>query len=147
MLTTLKNIWNDERGFVNSMELILVATLAVIGMIVGLATFRDAVTQELADTGASVGQLNQSYSVNIQSSPNNDPDIGPAITSAGTPGEVTVERDFFIGITERVQVDATFRNYSYLDNSDIGDGQDTADGLAPPGITNINAAPTNEGNL
>jgi Flp pilus assembly pilin Flp len=56
------SLWNDEAGFIVSAELILVATLLVIGMIVGLQTVRDTVITELADTATAIGQINQSYS-------------------------------------------------------------------------------------
>ena len=45
-----------------SSELILVVTILVIGLIAGLATLRDAVTQELGDTGAAIGFIKQDYS-------------------------------------------------------------------------------------
>jgi hypothetical protein len=43
------------------MELILVGTIVVLGTIVGLATYRDALVQELGDTAAAVGELSQGY--------------------------------------------------------------------------------------
>jgi len=55
-------MWNDEAGFVVSTELALVATILVIGMVVGLTSIRDQVVQELADIAGMVSQLNQSYS-------------------------------------------------------------------------------------
>jgi hypothetical protein len=55
-------LWRDDLGFVVSSELILIATILVIGMIVGLATVRDQVVQELGDVGLAIGQINQSYS-------------------------------------------------------------------------------------
>lgn len=145
MLTTLKKIWNDERGFVNSTELILVATLAVIGMIVGLATFRDAVTQELADTGAAVGQLNQSYSVLLRNSPNQNLNAGPVIQSGGFQTPSFVARNFSVNGTPTVISESAFFNYQYMDKLDQGDGQDTAN-QAPPGITMMSAAPSDEDN-
>lgn len=54
--------WSDEAGFVVSTELALVATILVIGLIVGLTSIRDQVVQELADIAGMVSQLNQSYS-------------------------------------------------------------------------------------
>lgn len=60
-MRVLHQLWADETGFVVSTELVLVATILVIGMIVGLATVRDAVVQELADVAAAVGSVNQSY--------------------------------------------------------------------------------------
>lgn len=55
-------LWSDEAGFVVSTELALVATILVIGLIVGLTSIRDQVVQELADIAGMVSQLNQSYS-------------------------------------------------------------------------------------
>jgi hypothetical protein len=56
------SLWNEEAGFIVSAELILVATLLVLGMVVGLQTVRDTVITELADTATAIGQINQSYS-------------------------------------------------------------------------------------
>ena len=58
----MKKLWSDEAGFIVSAELVLIATILVLGMIVGLATVRDQVVQELGDVGAAVSQLVQSYS-------------------------------------------------------------------------------------
>lgn len=139
MLTTLKKIWNDEGGFVNSMELILVATLAVLGLIVGLVALRDSVTQELGDTGAAVGQLNQSYGVYVGDSDNTITTDGPVITSAGANGFVTVERDFSQpneSTNVVVSVTSRFRNFQYDDRTDVGDGQDSNNSV-PPTIVSI----------
>lgn len=57
----LRNLLNDEAGFIVSAELILVATLLVIGLIVGLSEVQYSVVQELNDVGDAIGQLNQSY--------------------------------------------------------------------------------------
>ena len=57
----LRNFWNDECGFIVSAELVLVATILVIGMIVGLSEIQHAVVQELGDVGEAIGSLNQSY--------------------------------------------------------------------------------------
>lgn len=54
-------LWNDENGFVISAELVLVATILVIGLIVGLAEVQNAVVNELNDVGDAVGSLNQSF--------------------------------------------------------------------------------------
>jgi Flp pilus assembly pilin Flp len=58
----MQKLWNDESGFIVSAELVLIATILVIGMIVGLVTVRDHVVQELGDIAGAIGQLNQSYS-------------------------------------------------------------------------------------
>ena len=57
-----RRLWEDDLGFVVSAELILVATILVLGMIVGLVSLRDQVVQELGDVAAAFSQLNQSYS-------------------------------------------------------------------------------------
>ncbi len=57
----LRKLWRDEAGFVVSAELVLVATLLVIGLIVGLTSLRNQVVQELTDTGAAIGMISQGY--------------------------------------------------------------------------------------
>ncbi len=57
----LRRFWNDEAGFVVSAELILIATILVIGLIVGLAVLRNQVVQELVDVGMAIGSVSQSY--------------------------------------------------------------------------------------
>jgi Flp pilus assembly pilin Flp len=63
MKSMLKKFWNDEAGFVVTVEMILVATVLVIGLVAGLAQLRDAVNAELADTAAAFGSIDQSFSV------------------------------------------------------------------------------------
>jgi len=57
----LQRLWKDDAGFIVSAELILVATIAVIGMVVGLNAVRNSVTNELADVAAAIDSVNQSY--------------------------------------------------------------------------------------
>lgn len=59
-----KSIWSDDMGFIVSIELILVATIMVIGLITGFTAVRDAVISELSDVGGAIQDLNQSYSFN-----------------------------------------------------------------------------------
>lgn len=54
-------LWNDEAGFIVSTELVLVATIAVIGLVVGLSEVAHAVGNELNDVGEAVGSINQSF--------------------------------------------------------------------------------------
>ena len=60
-MKVLMRLWNDEAGVVVSSELILIATITVIGMVVGLSTLRDSVTNELADVAGAIDDVNQSY--------------------------------------------------------------------------------------
>ena len=57
----LKRLWNDNGGAVISGELVLVLTILVIAMVTGLTSLRDAVVTELADVGAAIGSINQSF--------------------------------------------------------------------------------------
>ena len=50
------SLWNDEAGFIVSSELILISALVVLGLLVGLATIRDQVVQELGDTHRRCGE-------------------------------------------------------------------------------------------
>ncbi|MEZ6056367.1 MAG: hypothetical protein R3C01_06645 [Planctomycetaceae bacterium] len=67
----LHKLLNDEAGFIISAELVLVATIVVIGMIVGLSEIQHAVVAELNDVADAIGKLNQSYSYNGFSKINN----------------------------------------------------------------------------
>lgn len=58
----LRKLWSDEAGAIISAEIVLVATILVIGMIVGLKSVRDAVVTELADVAQAIANLDQSYS-------------------------------------------------------------------------------------
>jgi Flp pilus assembly pilin Flp len=58
----LKRLWNDEAGAVVSAEIVLVATILVIGMVVGLKSVRDSVVTELADIAQAIANVDQSYS-------------------------------------------------------------------------------------
>ncbi|MEC8160831.1 MAG: hypothetical protein VX111_06850 [Planctomycetota bacterium] len=67
MTSILRRLWHDDRGFILSTELIFLATITVIGVLVGLVIWRDGIVQELGDAGAAIGQFNQSYSIDVQS--------------------------------------------------------------------------------
>ena len=58
----VRQLLNDEAGFIVSAELVLVATLLVIGLIVGLSEVQHAVVTELNDVADAIGELNQAYS-------------------------------------------------------------------------------------
>ncbi|MBC8289074.1 MAG: branched-chain amino acid aminotransferase [Planctomycetes bacterium] len=60
-MKTLKLLWSDDAGFIISAELVLVATVAVLAMVVGLAEVGSAVNQELEDVGSAVGSVQQSF--------------------------------------------------------------------------------------
>lgn len=112
----IRRLWNDDAGFIVSAELVLVATVVVIGLIVGLSTYRDAIVQEFGDAGAAVGQLDQSYNYN----------------------QIFINQDF-----GEVTVIATVAGSEYEDNTDLCDGLDPVG--APPAGIQIGLAPMDEG--
>lgn len=52
-----------QAGFIVSLELVLLASITVIGLIVGMTNVRDAVLAELSDISESIGALDQSYKI------------------------------------------------------------------------------------
>ena len=52
---------HDELGFIVSAELVLVATVLVLGMLVGMSQVQNAVVSELNDVAHAVGAMNQTY--------------------------------------------------------------------------------------
>lgn len=63
MKTLFTKLLNDETGFLISAELILIATIAVLGLVVGLAEISASVNNELEDVASAFGSMNQSFSV------------------------------------------------------------------------------------
>ena len=63
MKNVIITLVTDEAGFIVSAELVLIATIAVLGMVVGLSEVAVNVNHELEDVGSAFGSLNQSFSV------------------------------------------------------------------------------------
>lgn len=57
----MKKQQKKEAGFIVSAELVLIATILVIGLIVGMVAIRDALTAEMHDVAEGIGALDQSY--------------------------------------------------------------------------------------
>ena len=57
----MKRHQKKQAGFIVSAELVLIATILVIGLIVGMVAIRDALTAEMGDVAESIGALDQSY--------------------------------------------------------------------------------------
>ncbi len=55
------DFYKQEAGFVVSTELVLIATILVLGLIVGLSEIQHAVVAELNDISDATGNVNQSY--------------------------------------------------------------------------------------
>ncbi len=60
----MRKLFNDEVGFVVSAELVLVLTIAVLGMVAGLASVQHSINAELVDLFHAFGVVDQTYSVN-----------------------------------------------------------------------------------
>ena len=61
MLRQLSHLQSDDRGFVVSAELVLIATIVVLALVVGLTTVRTAIIAELVDVANAFGSINQSF--------------------------------------------------------------------------------------
>ncbi len=59
----LKKFYNDEAGFVISLELVIIMTLVICTAAVGWSAVRVALVQELNDLAQAIGVINQSYLV------------------------------------------------------------------------------------
>lgn len=57
----VQRLWNDDAGALIAIEFLFVATIIVIGIIVGLAGVRSAVVAELTELGNAVLALSQGY--------------------------------------------------------------------------------------
>lgn len=49
----------DERAFVVTIELLLIVTIVVIGLIAGLTALRNAIVNELEDVGRAISEMDQ----------------------------------------------------------------------------------------
>ena len=61
--TVAARLWKDQHGFIISAELMLVATIAVLSMVVGLSEVAFNINNELEDVGSAFGKMSQRYSV------------------------------------------------------------------------------------
>lgn len=60
-MNMLTRFYQDEAGFVVSSELVLLATILVLGMSVGMVELRNGVLQELQDVAVAFGSISQDY--------------------------------------------------------------------------------------
>ena len=65
--TIVARLYKDQHGFIVSAELVLVATIAVLAMVVGLSEVAININNELEDVGSAFGSLNQSFHFQGQS--------------------------------------------------------------------------------
>lgn len=58
----LKQLWQDECGFIVSMELILIASIMIIGIMMGMVSVRDGMVSEMSDVAGALQDITQTYS-------------------------------------------------------------------------------------
>ena len=63
MRDIIHHLVEDERGFIISSELVIIATILVLGLVVGMTILQTALIEEFTDVGRAVSSLNQSYRV------------------------------------------------------------------------------------
>jgi hypothetical protein len=62
MSKLMLKLWNDDQGALIATEWVFIATILVIGLVVGLKSVQKAVVNELVDVANAIGALSQSYS-------------------------------------------------------------------------------------
>lgn len=71
-----------QAGFIVTIELLLLASILVIGLIVGMTNVRDSVLAELSDVSEAIGGLDQSYTVSA---------VSNAAGTAATAGSIFID--------------------------------------------------------
>jgi hypothetical protein len=56
-------LWKDDQGALIAMEFLFVATILVIGTIVGLTTLRGAINAELSELGNAILALSEGFTI------------------------------------------------------------------------------------
>ena len=59
----LKQLWNDDAGYIVTTEMLLIFVILVLGLIAGLANLRMAIVNELTESGLAILSLNQSFTI------------------------------------------------------------------------------------
>ncbi len=66
MMRLLRQLWEDEAGYILSAEAVTVGTVGVLGATVGVGAMSESVNQELTETAYAIRSLDQSYYVQPQ---------------------------------------------------------------------------------
>ncbi len=64
----LVSFLRQDSGAFHSVELVLIGTIACIGLVVGLAEYRNSVVQEYGDVSGAIAHLDQSFSFTLTAS-------------------------------------------------------------------------------
>jgi Flp pilus assembly pilin Flp len=63
MKRVIERLWKDDGGALIAMEFLFVATILVLGIIVGLVGLREAVKAELTELGNAILALSQGFTI------------------------------------------------------------------------------------
>ncbi len=63
MRKLILSLWRDDQGAIIAIEYLFVATILVLGIIVGLTNLRTAINVELTELGNAILALSQGYTV------------------------------------------------------------------------------------
>jgi Flp pilus assembly pilin Flp len=63
MRIMMQRLWHDDQGALIAAEYLFVATILVIGTVVGLAGLREAINTELTELGNAILAISQGFSV------------------------------------------------------------------------------------
>lgn len=61
MRNLMSKLWNDDGGAIIAAEFVLVATILVLGLVVGLKAVNLAINNELAEVASAFGHVSQTY--------------------------------------------------------------------------------------
>jgi Flp pilus assembly pilin Flp len=62
MRNVMKKLWQDDAGWIISVEMILIFTIVSLGLIVGLTALRNALVDELTEVANAITAIEQCYS-------------------------------------------------------------------------------------
>src|SRR6516165_4539616 len=86
MAHLMRKLWRDDCGALISAEFLFVATILVIGVIIGLTNVRSALNAELTELGNAFLALSQGFAISGQSGSGANVDGSQAFD---TPGQLT----------------------------------------------------------
>jgi Flp pilus assembly pilin Flp len=89
MRQLLARLWNEDEGAIVASEYLLVVTILVIGIIVGLASLREAINTELAELGNAFLALSQGYSFSGEANGTGSVDGSEAFDTPGLLQEIS----------------------------------------------------------
>lgn len=108
-----------QGGFIVTIELLVLATVLVLGLIVGWTSLRDSVLAELSDLSESVGALSQAYSID---------GVSNAASTASTNGSNWQDGQDSVAGAGSIDMQQLSGNssteYSFTDVSGVTNGQE-----------------------